>query len=159
MAQSVVVDLNAVHFNKESVDERDIIIEINIKGNMPISVLKELEKGGRYQIEGILKEDNYILTAPNIEKVVVVRGKDLEEEVTVTVKASNAYILAHNTLKIDMSLFTPRCCISPEETKKMYGIKNKLSTQITFSSSLKADIQLKIKTGDIIVDGQPLAID
>jgi len=159
-AQGIVVDLNAAHFNIDTlVQTGNIVIEINVKGNMPMAVMQQLSKNGRYELKGELNGESYVITAPNIEKNVTFRGKDLEEEITVTIKAPKLFLLAHNTLKIDMSLFTPRCCISPEETKKMYSIKNKLETALVLSSALKSDVQLKIKAGDIIVDGMPLTID
>jgi hypothetical protein len=157
-ATSVVIDFKAAQINPQPWDGMGFRIELIIKSNMPLHVLEQLVKAGRYTLEGVKDGDTYFVNAPNLEKNVSVRGKDLEEEISVSVKTPGYYIMANNTLFKDATSLVAR---GLDETKILDYKKITDSigiTEVKIQSTLKGSPNIKLKTGDILIDGKPIII-
>jgi hypothetical protein len=161
-ATSVVIDFKTAQINPQPWDEKAFRIELIVKSNMPIQVLEQLVKAGRYTLEGVKEGEQYLVTAPNMSKSVSVRGKDLEEEIIVVIKTPGAYVLTNNALaKDEAQLAMLDRSGTGTQKAEMMKIKNKVDiSNVVLKSTLQnATIDIKLKTGDIVVDGIPVEIN
>jgi hypothetical protein len=158
-ASSVVINFKAAQINPQPWDGMAFRIELLVKANMPTQVLEQLVKAGRYNLDGYKDGDNYFVTAPNIEKNVSVRGKDLEEEIIVLIKTPGYYELANNTLSKDATSIAARGA-NEGQISEYLKIKSMLEIpEITIKSTLKGNPELKLNTGDILIDGTAITIE
>lgn len=153
---SVVIDFKTAEINPQPWDGQAFRIEMIIKANMPIQVLEQLVKAGRYSLEGIKDGDSYIVSAPNLGKSVTVRDKTLEEEIIVSIKTPGAFALSGNSLEKNLG-FAARS-LDAEKIKEMKAIKIIEIPEVSIQSTLKSDAKLELKDGDIKIDGEDLII-
>ena len=158
-ASSVTIDFDAAQINPQPWDGGSFRIELVIKANMPIQVLEQLVKVGRYSLEGVKEGDKYYVTAPNLGKNVSVRGKDLVEEITVNIKTPGAFALANQTLERDLGVAARG--VDDAQIKEKMKITNSLEIpEVTIESTLKSsNVDLKLKTGDIVIGDEIIEID
>ena len=149
-------------------------VELLVKANMPEQVLEQLVKAGRYTIEGRLNENGeYVIVAPNVEKSVTVRGKDLEEEIIILVQTPTLYHLADNRkLEKNAGDMAFRGTTEEQEAqlKKFKNIDHKIETSVRIESTLNTGATkqannskaktppITLKTGDIIIDNVEIEI-
>jgi hypothetical protein len=85
-ASQIVFDFRHKEINSEKWDRQSIRLQLEIYANMPESILAQLVKAGRYNLEGHKEGDFFYITAPNLEKSVTIGGKQLEEQIVVNVQ-------------------------------------------------------------------------
>jgi hypothetical protein len=134
-------------------------IELVVKANMPSSVLDQLVKAGRYNIEGALNANGeFVVSAPNVGKAVVVRGTDLVEEIYVVVQTPTKYIVSSNKLEKETPIFVARTLSDIEKLRDMKKITEQMQTSVKIESLLKTQPKIELKEGDIKIDGQVIPI-
>lgn len=67
-------------------DKETVRIQLEIHTNMPEEVMKQLVKAGRYNLDGKRVGDEFVISAPNIEKSVTVGGVTLDDQIYVHVE-------------------------------------------------------------------------
>jgi len=158
-ATSLVVDIKSSEINPQIWDGGSFRLELTIKANMPIQVLEQLVKVGRYNIKGYKEDGKYYVTTPNMSKNVSVRGKDLEEEVVVKVMTPGYYVLTDNALSKNDEVIAGRT-LDEEALNEFYKIKQDIELpEVSLKSSLNSKVNITLKTGDILIDGEPLELD
>lgn len=97
-ADFVVFQLPAKTVLKEPTkwDNNTLRVELEIHANMSEETLTQLIKANRYAFDGVLKDDTYTITAPNMEKKVTIKNIDLVEKIYVNVTAPGNYTLDPN---------------------------------------------------------------
>jgi hypothetical protein len=97
-ADFVVFQLPAATTLKEPKkwDNNTLRVELEIHANMSEETLTQLIKANRYAFDGTTKDDTYIITAPNMEKKVSIKGVDLVEKIYVNITAPGNYTLDAN---------------------------------------------------------------
>jgi hypothetical protein len=152
----VVIDFSAEEINANPWDEGTFRIEMTIESNMPIQVLEQLVKVGRYTLEGYTEDGKYYVKAPNIDKHVSVRGKDLEEKISIKVKTPGYYVLNNNTLALGPD-YAARS--TTEKQMALMAVNNIDVSSAQLKTTLKSDVKLELKTGDIVIEGEPIEIE
>lgn len=153
---NVVIDFKTSEINPQPWDGQAFRIEMIIKANMPIQVLQQLVKAGRYSLEGVKDGDSYIVSAPNLAKSVTVRDRTLEEEIIISIKTPGAFALSGNSLERNLGIAARG--IDEEQLKAMKAIKIIEIPEVSILSTFKSDAKLELKTGDIKIDGEDLII-
>jgi hypothetical protein len=77
-------------------EEGGVRIEITIKVNLPDLVLQELVKAGRYELLGKKVEENYFLSAPNMDIPISIEENRIKEVVSIKVTTPE-YIVMNQT--------------------------------------------------------------
>ncbi len=67
-------------------------IELEIHANMDETILARLIKANRYAFDGILKDNDYVISAPSLSKSVSVGGVDLQETIFMNITAPKNYV-------------------------------------------------------------------
>lgn len=152
----VVIDFGAEEINANPWEQGTFRIEMTIESNMPIQVLEQLVKVGRYSLEGFTENGKYYVKAPNIEKHVSVRGKDLEEKISIQVKTPGYYVLNNNTLGLGEDVVAS---IGRGGNSNDYTVKEIAIPPMNLKTTLKSNVKLELKTGDIVIEGMSLEIE
>jgi hypothetical protein len=140
-------------------DDQGFCFELLIKANMPVQILEQLLKAGRYEIDGVKYGDSYYVIAPNIDKNVTVRGKDLEEQITLVIKTPGNYDLTDNVITKNMDHLAGRDG-NEVQVKEYMKIKNQVKVnKANLQTTLKSNQKLKLKKGDIIIDGVAIEVE
>ncbi len=152
-AYEVVIDFDASDINAEPWDNQTFRIQMKIEANVPIPVLEQLVKAGRYDLTTEKKDGKYYVTAPNIEKHISVKGKDLEDKIHVQVQTPGYYALSENSLVLGEDIVArARSAKNAEEILKPYAVQNvEVSDDISLATTLKSNPDIKLKKGDIII--------
>lgn len=134
-------------------------VELVVKANMPTSVLDQLVKAGRYNIDGAVNANGeFVISAPNVSKAVVVRGTDLVEEIYVVVQTPTKYIVASNKLEKETPIVAARTLSDVEKIREMKKITEQMQASVKVESLLKTQPKIEIKEGDIKIDGTAIPI-
>jgi hypothetical protein len=134
-------------------------VELVVKANMPTSVLDQLVKAGRYNIEGAVNANGeFVISAPNVGKAVVVRGTDLVEEIYVVVQTPTKYIVASNKLEKETPIVAARTLSDVEKIREMKKITEQMQATVKVESLLKTQPKIELKEGDIKIDGTAIPI-
>lgn len=80
-------------------DEGFIRVELEITANFPEAVLTQLVKAGRYSLTSEIDGEVFNIKALNLEKVVSVGGKDLDDHVRIFIKTPGYYAVADGVLQ------------------------------------------------------------
>lgn len=131
-------------------NHKDVEIQITVESTFPLSVLKKLKKANRYKIDENITTDKLSLTAPNLDKQVMVHGRKLEEKIILSISVPPYTTLNGNILEKNID-FVAR----GGNNNQNYLSKIKQLPTI-LKSTLSSDINLKVKKSDIIIDGVPL---
>ncbi len=85
-------------------------IELEVHANIDEQTLDRLIKAGRYTLEGTKTGEDFVITAPNLEKRVTINGIDLDEKVVVNVKMPANYLFdkEKQSIKRDVMDFVKR---------------------------------------------------
>ena len=167
-ATSISFQCNQKSVQPAQWDDALLRVELLVKANMPMQVLEQLVKAGRYTLESKFDENgDLIIIAPHIEKHVSVRGTDLVEEITVFVKTPGEYQLVEGktlSKKIDdIALRNLKNEKDEEVIKKLKRINTTVQTSIKLQSSSRQKISKKelqeILKSHILIDGNPLIIE
>jgi hypothetical protein len=135
-------------------------VELVVKANMPTAVLEQLVKAGRYNIEGAVNADGeFVVSAPNAAKSVVVRGTDLVEEIYVTVQTSDKYLVSNNRMEKETPMVAARTLKDVEKIRSMKAINQEMQTAVKIQSTLKTQPALDLKYGDILIDDVPIPFE
>lgn len=143
-------------------------VELEVETNMPTTIMEQLLKLGRYSMEGNLENGQFLLQIPNLEKVVTVKGIDLEEEITVHAMTPDMYILDNGVLKKDTAIVLAMA----ERTQgrstvaELSAIKNSVLVGALANENLKikfiqvGDLEIgELNKGDIIINGEPAELE
>lgn len=143
-------------------------VELEVETNMPTTIMEQLLKLGRYSMEGNLENGQFLLQIPNLEKVVTVKGIDLEEEITVHAMTPDMYILDNGVLKKDTAIVLAMA----ERTQgrstvaELSAIKNSVLVGALANEKLKikfiqvGDLEIgELNKGDIIINGEPAELE
>ena len=137
---------------------------MDVQANVPLAVLQQLVKAGRYSLDGGKDGETYIVVAPNLEKSIRIGGKDLEEIIQIKVQTPGYFELYDNILSkdIDESTIAARSSSAEEASalfRKMKAIKQNivLHTTIRSSSSYKEPIDLS--SFKLLIDGVEVRAD
>jgi hypothetical protein len=149
---------------QEKWDNDQIRVELVVKANMPEQILTQLAKAKRYSITGTKNGLQFDVNAPNINKSVSIKGRELEEEISIVVKTPGFYVFNENTMAKDPGFFAARSADNAEAAKilaEQMKIKGNINFDIKFESTLKigADAKIDLEPGDILIDGVPLEIE
>lgn len=163
---NVKIDIKNKGIESKSWDEGTVRVELEVKANIPDAVLAQLIKAGRYTIEGGKDEkgETFIVFAPNLEKSIMVGGKDLEEVITITVQTPGYFAMNDGLLSkdIDETAVAARSENAEEAAatiKKMKAIKENLDMQVNVVSTSKYKGKVDLATYEIVVDGQKTTAD
>jgi hypothetical protein len=66
-------------------DEKFVRVQMEIHTNLSEALLTQLIKAGRYNLEGTKENDEFTITAHNLQKKLTVAGKTVEEEIILNV--------------------------------------------------------------------------
>lgn len=135
-------------------------VELVVKANMPTAVLEQLVKAGRYNIEGAVNANGeFVVSAPNAAKSVVVRGTDLVEEIHITVQTSDKYLVSNNRMEKETPMVAARTLSDIEKIKEMKKISQTMETAVKIESTLKTQPKFELKVGDILIDDVPIPFE
>lgn len=81
-------------------DNETVRLQMEIHTNMPESVMKQLVRAGRYNLEGKRVGDEFVITAPNLEKNVTVGGVTLDDQIIVHVERPVWMAMSDGTLTV-----------------------------------------------------------
>ena len=158
-SSNMVIKFKTVSISKMPWDDQGFCFELHIKANMPVQILEQLLKAGRYEIDGVKYGDSYYVIAPNIDKNVTVRGKDLEEQITLVIKTPGNYDLTDNVITKNMDHLAGRDG-NEVQVKEYMKIKNQVKVnKANLQTTLKSNQKLKLKKGDIIIDGVAIEVE
>jgi hypothetical protein len=158
-SSNMVIKFKTVSISKMPWDDQGFCFELQIKANMPIQILEQLLKAGRYDIDGVKYGDSYYVIAPNIDKNVSVRGKDLEEQITLVIKTPGNYDLTDNVITKNMDHLAGRDG-NEVQVKEYMKIKNQVKVnKANLQTTLKSNQKLKLKKGDILIDGVAIEVE
>jgi hypothetical protein len=158
-SSNMVIKFKTVSISKMPWDDQGFCFELLIKANMPVQILEQLLKAGRYEIDGVKYGDSYYVIAPNIDKNVTVRGKDLEEQITLVIKTPGNYDLTDNVITKNMDHLAGRDG-NEVQVKEYMKIKNQVKVnKANLQTTLKSNQKLKLKKGDIIIDGVAIEVE
>lgn len=138
-------------------NEGTMRVELIIKTNMPENVTEQLVKANRYELQGSVNGNGeYVVTAPNVDKAVTVKGVDLQEEITIVAQTPAKYIVSNNS-KIEKESFVMRNGKVDEKKKKM---TIPVQVSVKFESTLRSKPEnIKLEKGDILIGGEPIGIE
>lgn len=77
----------------EAWDEGEVRLDIVIKVNLPDAVLKLLVKAGRYELLGKKVEEDYFLSAPNMNIPLSVEEKTIKEIVSIKIRTPEYIVM------------------------------------------------------------------
>ncbi len=97
-ASSVLFDFKYNKLEIKNWNNNTVRLQLEIRSNMPESILNQLVKSGRYTIEGTKIGETYTLKAPNLGKKVTIGGKVLQEEIILQVEMPDYMKISGNTL-------------------------------------------------------------
>jgi hypothetical protein len=83
-------------------DERGLRLQLQIQANVPTEILEKLVKAGRYTTEAKTDGNKFIVTAPNLEKMVSIGGVPLEEHITILAKTPGYFKIDGKRLMKDL---------------------------------------------------------
>lgn len=158
-SSNLIIKFKTNTISKMPWDNQGFCFELQVKANMPIQILEQLLRVGRYDIEGVKEGDSYYVIAPNMEKNVSVKGKDLEEQITLIVKTPGNYDLSDKVITKNMDHLAGRDG-NEVDFKEYLKIDNKINiNNPSLQTTLKGNHKLKLKTGDIVIDGVAIEIE
>ena len=162
---NVKIDIKNKGIESNPWDEGTIRVELEVKANVPAAVLDQLAKAGRYSIDGGKDGEVYLVKAPNLDKSITIGGKDLEEEIKITVKTPGYFALAADgTLSKDINeeVIAGRSD-NPEDAARIINNMKKIKEDVNMhinvvsTSSYKGEVDLsKYK---IVIDGVATTAD
>jgi len=87
LAGAAKVSFNFAHqsINAKTATSANIQVEIEVRANLPKTIIEQLANSGRYKLVGTKLGDVYNVTAPNLVKIVTVDGQPLQEEIIVNI--------------------------------------------------------------------------
>lgn len=162
---NVKIDIKNKAINAAPWDEGTIRVELEIKANVPEAVLSQLVKAGRYTIEGEKDGETYIVKAGNLDKVISIGGKDLEEEITITIKTpgyfamNDAGVLSKD---INVDVIAARAENAEEAARvleNMKKIKEDVNIQLNVVSTSRYKGEVDLSKFKMVVDGEEITAD
>ncbi|WBM75902.1 hypothetical protein [Saprospira grandis] len=150
-SSEVVFETKNATIGAEPWDQKGMRVEIEVISNMPVSVLEQLVKAGRYELEGRTEDGIFYVNAPKMEKQVTVRGKLLEEVINFNVKTPGYYVLSENRLMPDAGLAA--------RGNMKRNIETVIVIKPVLKTTLKSDAQIELKTGDIKIGDEIIEIE
>lgn len=158
-AKSIHITFPCAHISPENSDGKVFIIEMHIKANLPRNILEALAKAGRYNLEGIKKDDQYLIVAPQLSNSVTIQGVELKEKISLYIETPGLYILDKQLLFRDVSAFNYRNAgvtrSNPAERMKQIKEKVEIAPVKINCEGLECE-GIKLKKGDVLVDGKVL---
>jgi len=150
-SSEVVFETKNASIGSEPWDQKGMRVEIEVISNMPVSVLEQLVKAGRYELEGRTEDGIFYVNAPKMEKQVTVRGKLLEEVINFNVKTPGYYVLSENRLMPDAGIAA--------RGNMKHNIETVIVIKPVLKTTLKSDAQIELKTGDIKIGDEIIEIE
>ena len=95
---NIKIDIRNQNLSTSIWDEGTIRLQLDVQANVPLAVLQQLVKAGRYSLDGGKDGETYIVVAPNLEKSIRIGGKDLEEIIQIKVQTPGYFELYDNML-------------------------------------------------------------
>lgn len=80
-------------------DHKSVRIQMEIHSNISETLLSQLIKAGRYNLEGKKEGDRYFVTAPNFQKKLTIGGKSVEEEIILNVDVPEFLTISEDEIK------------------------------------------------------------
>lgn len=133
-----------------------IEVELIVRSQMPQAVLDILAQKGRYEVAIRKVNGDLLLDVPNLKKTVIIKGKTLEENITVRLSHPKfVYVEELETISFSKGL-SGRSSDADDSTKKFNTFQQPIQYTITLVSSLKnpKPSGFQLKTGDIEIDGE-----
>ena len=161
---NIRIDIRNQNLSTSIWDEGTIRLQLEVQANVPLAVLQQLVKAGRYSLDGGKDGETFIVIAPNLEKAIRIGGKDLEEVIQIKVQTPGYFVMNDNILSkdIDASTIAARSNNAEEAAamiRKMKAIKQNvvLETTIRSTSAYKGNVDLSVYT--LVIDGKELSAD
>lgn len=161
---NIKIDIRNQNLSTSIWDEGTIRLQLEVQANVPLAVLQQLVKAGRYSLDGGKDGETFIVIAPNLEKAIRIGGKDLEEVIQIKVQTPGYFVMNDNILSkdIDASTIAARSNNAEEAAamiRKMKAIKQNvvLETTIRSTSAYKGKVDLSVYT--LVIDGKELSAD
>ncbi|WCL82695.1 hypothetical protein PPO43_06265 [Saprospira sp. CCB-QB6] len=98
-AENISFKFNFEELQLEPWDQGTLRIRLLVHSNYPESIMKELLKAGRYEMQGLLDGDTYYITMPNLDKMITVGNLLLEEQIFVSVQTPGYFEKEGKTIK------------------------------------------------------------
>lgn len=153
----------------EVVKGENIEIVVEIANEMSAETFERIKRTSRYEVVGVRKGKNYVITMPNLDKKMKVNGEEVREDFVLRVRANenyklgkkNSIILAgkdkkatfKNTITVELRLAESTAAIGmPAENGEKSLKKGTTNTKATN----KATIKPSGKYGDILIDDVPI---
>lgn len=151
-------EINAVDFKFDYAqlelkpwNQKLISIELTIQSNVPDALIELLIKTGRYEMQAQEHNARFAISLPKMLNYVIVKGREVEEDLSVVVKAPPYYVLEDHSLQKNekslkkmMSNFTARSdekVLDPEKwLEKMKIIKEPVEWHFEVISSLGPEL-------------------
>lgn len=136
--------------NATSTGNSTLRIELEIHANIDEQTLERLIKAGRYTLEGAKTGEDFVITAPNLEKRVTINGIDLEEKVVVNVKMPANYLFdkEKQSIKRDVVDFVKRGD-SSEKIAQLSQITEQLNVSVKLVRPKATRASKKVKPDDL----------
>lgn len=155
---NVQIDIKNKGMSAEPWDEGTIRVQLEVKANIPSAVLAQLVKAGRYSIDGSKDGETYIVSAPNLEKSITIGGKDLEEEIKITVQTPGYFALNDGVLSKDINV-EELAARGEADLEKMKRIKEDVNMLINVVSTSKYKGEVDLSKYKLVVDGKEITAD
>ncbi|EJF53520.1 hypothetical protein SapgrDRAFT_1817 [Saprospira grandis DSM 2844] len=154
-AENISFKFNFEELDLEPWEQGSLRIRLLVHSNYPESIMKELLKAGRYEMQGLLDGDTYYITMPNLDKMITVGNLLLEEQIFVSVQTPGYFQKEGKTIKkkLDPALVV-NARGNQAALKKMRQIKEDIEdkvevefvwTGVNEQSSAKANMKERFK--------------
>jgi hypothetical protein len=80
-------------------DEKFVRVQMEIHTNVSEALLTQLIKAGRYNLEGTKENDEFVITAHNLQKKLTVAGKTVDEEIILNVDVPEFLSVTEDKIK------------------------------------------------------------
>ncbi|MCH2044500.1 MAG: hypothetical protein MK212_10325 [Saprospiraceae bacterium] len=143
-------ELKDQKWGKESIE-----VELIVKSQVPQAVLDVLAQKGRYEVAARKVNGDLLLDVPNLKKTVIIKGKALEENITVRLSHPK-FIYVEELETISFSKGLSGRSSDADDSAKLNTFQQPIQYTITLASSLKnpKPSGFQLKTGDIEIDGK-----
>lgn len=145
----------------------NIEIVVEIANEMSAETFQRIKRTSRYEVVGVKKGKNYVISMPNLEKTMKVNGEEVREDIVLRVKANESYkfgkknsiVLAtkdkkatfKNNITVELRLAESTAAMGMGAPKEDAENGNKKAATIK-----KATIKPSGKHGDILIDDVPI---
>ncbi|MCH2022577.1 MAG: hypothetical protein MK207_08880 [Saprospiraceae bacterium] len=161
---NIKIDIKNNNLDVDIWDAGTIRLQLDITANIPLAVLDQLIKAGRYSLDGGKDGEVYIVTAPNLYKEILVGGKEIEEAINIKVLTPGYFELEGDMLSRDIDETSIAGRSNNAEVvaaliMKMKAITENLTLHVNINSSSNYNGAVDLSKYKLVIDGKEITAD